>query len=68
MFGRCESSPCVFEFNGNFLQGARCKMREGRQRTLTEGLSAFAPLRGRREVVERRACSGRRIESREPGA
>ena len=42
MFGRCESSPCVFEFNGNFLQGARCKMREGRQRTLTEGLSALS--------------------------
>ena len=68
MFGRCESSPCVFEFNGNFLQGARCKMREGRQRTLTEGLSAGrAPLRGRREVVERRACSGRRIERESQG-
>ena len=49
MFGRCESSPCVFEFNGNFLQGARCKMREGRQRTLTEGLSAGrAPARAKR--------------------
>ena len=52
---------------GTFCKGARCKMREGRQRTLTEGLSAFAPLRGRREVVERRACSGRRIERESQG-
>ena len=48
MFGRCESSPCVFEFNGNFLQGALLQNERGPAENLTEGLSALS----------RRPCAG----------